>query len=264
MISTPLDNDHVRFSWLVSISITLGGWLFIEKKTIVSRFYVSLFVIIEIWLIIYLHILAARTGILCFYAMILFLAGYLLFKRSKIRTGLAIVILVVSLPIISWFVFPTFQNRIKYVLYDASYILKSSYLPGSNDGMRFFSIKGGLNILSHHPVIGVGFGDIRNEMNAWYENNIPEMLDKDKLYPSSEWVVYGAGCGIIGVIIFSIVMLIPFFTRYHRNNVLWLLLNISVFLSLLFDIGLEVQYGVFLYSFIVLWWWKWIHSQKPI
>ena len=25
-----------------------------------------------------------------------------------------------------------------------------------------------------------------------------------------------------------------------------------------FDIGLEVQFGIFIYSFIVLWWWKWL------
>jgi hypothetical protein len=28
--------------------------------------------------------------------------------------------------------------------------------------------------------------------------------------------------------------------------------------SFLFDIGLEAQFGVFVYAFIVLWWWKWL------
>jgi O-antigen ligase len=264
MIRTPLDDDHIRFSWLVSVSIILGGWIFLLNRKTYSKFYFSLFLILETWLVIYLHILAARTGIFCFYAMLLLLAGWFLFKRSKLRAGIGIIILIVVLPMASWFIFPTFQNRIKYVLYDASYIRKSTYLPGSNDGRRYFSIKAGLNILSVNPVIGVGFGDIPDEMNTWYGDNIPQMLEKDRLYPSSEWLVYGVGCGIIGVIIFSAVMLIPFFTRNNRNQILWLLLNVSVLLTLLFDIGLEVQYGVFLYSFIVLWWWKWLQSQKTI
>ena len=264
MIRAPLDDDHIRFSWMVSVSIILAGWIFILKREKFSKFYFFLFLIVETWLVIYLHILAARTGIFCLYAMLLFLAGWFLFKRSKPRMGFGIIILLVVLPLASWFIFPTFQNRIKYVLYDFSYISKSTYLPGSNDGRRFFSIKAGLNILSDNPLIGVGFGDIRNEMNRWYGDNVPRMLEKDRLYPSSEWLVYGVGCGIIGVFIFTVVILIPFFTRYHRNQILWLLLNISVLLSLLFDIGLEVQYGVFLYSFIVLWWWKWLQSQKTI
>ena len=264
MIQTPLDDDHVRFSWLVSVSIILAGWIYKLKRERITKFYFYLFLIVETWLIIYLHILAARTGLLCFYAMLLFLAGWLLFKRSKLRMSVGILILIVVLPIAAWLIFPTFQNRIKYVLYDASFISKSTYLPGSNDGRRFFSIKAGTNILSANPVIGVGFGDIRHEMDGWYDKNVPQILERDRLYPSSEWLVYGAGCGIIGIIIFSTVMLIPFFTRYYRNQILWLLLNISVLLSLIFDIGLEVQYGVFLFSFIVLWWWKWLQSPKTI
>jgi hypothetical protein len=34
-------------------------------------------------------------------------------------------------------------------------------------------------------------------------------------------------------------------------------LNIIAAFSFLFDIGLEVQFGVFIYSFLVLWLWKW-------
>jgi O-antigen ligase len=264
MIRTPLDDDHIRFSWIVSIAIVLAGWIFVLNREKFSRVYFSFLLIVAIWLIIYLHILAARTGILCLYAVLLFLAGWYLFKRSKLSAGIGITILFITLPIASWFLFPTFQNRIKYILYDASYLTKSIYLPGSNDGRRFFSIKAGLNIVSDNPIIGVGFGDIRNEMNEWYGVNVPQMLEKDRLYPSSEWLIYGMGCGIFGVIIFSAVMLLPFFLPNHRKQIPWLLLNITVILTLLFDIGLEVQYGVFLYSFIVLWWWKWLQSQKTI
>jgi len=30
--------------------------------------------------------------------------------------------------------------------------------------------------------------------------------------------------------------------------------------SLLFDIGLEAQFGVFIYAFMLLWWWKWLST----
>jgi len=35
-------------------------------------------------------------------------------------------------------------------------------------------------------------------------------------------------------------------------------------LSLLFDIGLEVQFGVFIYSFVVLWCWKWLETLQVV
>ncbi len=34
----------------------------------------------------------------------------------------------------------------------------------------------------------------------------------------------------------------------------------TVSLNFSFDVALEVQYGVFLYAFTLLWWWKWFHS----
>jgi hypothetical protein len=36
------------------------------------------------------------------------------------------------------------------------------------------------------------------------------------------------------------------------------MINITAGFSLLFDIGLEVQFGVFVYSFIVLWLYQWL------
>jgi len=81
------------------------------------------------------------------------------------------------------------------------------------------------------------------------------------IYPSSEYLMYGAGCGWPGLIIFIFVMIIPFFTRI-KNTVVWYLLNTTVAFSLLFDPGLEVQFGVFIYSFIVLYSWKWLSVEK--
>ena len=42
------------------------------------------------------------------------------------------------------------------------------------------------------------------------------------------------------------------------------MLNVTIAVSFLFDIALEVQFGVFLYSFIVLWWWKWLGTFQIV
>ena len=262
VIRTPLDDDHIRFSWIVSMAILLACWQFILKRKTESKIILCFLIIMIAWLTIYLHILAARTGLLCFYAMLLISAGWFLIKRSKPILSMMIVVLVIVLPFVSYFIFPTFQNRIKYIIYDASYFRNSSYLPGSVDGSRYFSIKAGIDILKQNPVIGVGFGDIRKETNAWYAARVPQMLEKDKLIPSSEWLLYGDGCGWLGMLIFTFVMLIPFFIRNHCAQIVWLLLNVSATLTFIFDVGLEVQYGVFLYCFIVLWMWKWLQLLK--
>lgn len=87
------------------------------------------------------------------------------------------------------------------------------------------------------------------------------MTEDDKILPSSEWIMYGAGTGWPGLVLFSVVMLIPFFIKRARGDIAWWLLNIFMASSYLFDIGLEVQYGVFMHAFILLWWYKW--AQGP-
>jgi hypothetical protein len=55
-------------------------------------------------------------------------------------------------------------------------------------------------------------------------------------------------------------MLMPFFVRVKRGQVFWIALHVTAAFSFAFDMGLEVQYGVFLYVFTTFWWWKWLQA----
>lgn len=257
---TPLNNDHVRFSWLVSVSVLLAGWLSVTKRKEEKLIACSL-AIITVWLIIYLHILAVRTGLFSFYLMAAGIAAWLLIQKYKWKYGLLLSMLLITLPLIAYKTIPTFQNRIKYFLYDKGYFEKENYLPGSTDAVRVISLKAGWNVMKQEPLTGTGFGDILTKTKNWYRENYPPMIDADKIYPSSEWLMYGAGCGWLGFILFTVIMLYPFLLP-TKNKLLWWLLNGTAAFSFLFDIGLEVQFGVFIYSFVILWWWKWLSAEK--
>ena len=144
-------------------------------------------------------------------------------------------------------------------MHSRTYFKDAHYLQGSNDAVRVISLKAGWNIMNEQPVKGVGFGDVLNETKKWYAVHYPQMVESDKIYPGSEWIIYGAACGWPGLLLFTCVMIIPFFLSM-KNKLLWIMLNATVAFSFLFDIGLEVQFGVFIYAFIVLWWWKWLSS----
>ena len=63
-IPSPLENDHIRFSWLVTVAILFGIMLTSMKE---NRLLKILLWIINAWFVVYLHILSARTGLLCLY-----------------------------------------------------------------------------------------------------------------------------------------------------------------------------------------------------
>ena len=252
-IPTPLD-DRVRFSLLVCLGVVASVKLMLQTPSR-HRWW---WLLPALLFAVYLHVLSVRTGLIGLYLFLLGFAFYMLMQARR-RLGWILLGLALALPLAAWFTLPTFQNRIRYMLYDLSFVRKEQFLPGSNDGTRVASLRAGWQILRDHP-FGVGMGDVVPETLAWYAKNTPELLKQDPLYPSSEWLMYGGVAGWFGVLLFSTIMLLPFLLRKEiadrTNRFFFIVLNGLLAFSFLFDIGLEVQYGVFIYTFLLLWWWK--------
>jgi hypothetical protein len=179
---TPLQNDHVRFSWMVSAAI-LTGFLLLESAE--RKKGKILLAVVLLWLTIYLHLLSARTGLLCFYIVVLCYFLRLLFKHRSKAGALALLTGLILIPVLAWNLLPTFQNRIRYNLWDIEQATTRAYQPGSNDGNRLLSFKAGWSILKHHPG-GVGTGDVWNQANQWYEKNVPGMLPPIGFFPAAK------------------------------------------------------------------------------
>jgi hypothetical protein len=255
---TPLENDHVRFSWLVSVAVMTALLLTIVVK---QKWATAVLWVLAIFFTLYLHVLAARTGMISLYIFLLLYAGWLLYRKKSWKTAVAVTAFLLIVPLIAYVTMPTFQNRIRYLVYDFSFVKKAAYLPGANDGARVMSIKAGWQVLLQNP-LGVGAGDIMQEADRWYAAHVPQVLATDKFYPSSEWLLYGAFAGWIGVLLFTMVMMFPFFVRTGQHQIFWFTLHATAAFSFAYDMGLEVQYGIFLYAFITFWWWKWLGTTN--
>ncbi|MGV3657478.1 MAG: hypothetical protein ACO1NX_05970 [Chitinophagaceae bacterium] len=253
---TPLHNDHVRFSWLVAAGALLCALLLQMQK----RLKILLILLIA-WFAVYLHLLSARTGLFSFYIMLGGYAIWYMVQQKNVSKSFWLLGLLLALPLMAYFTLPTFQNRIRYFIYDYSFIKSGAYLPGANDGARAQSYKAGWHLLQKHP-LGVGAGDVKGEANSWYTQNIHHMVETDKLLPSSEWLLYGGFAGWPGLLLFTLAMLLPLYFAPPQHRIYWWLITGTLALSFLADVGLEVQYGVFIYSFFVLWWWKWFHAPQ--
>ena len=197
LIPTPLENDHVRYSLIVTVAVIFLAILMQQylpgKKWFIPG-------TLLVFLIAYLHILSARTGLVSLYVFLFFAVLYMIFKQNKTRLFYVLPMIILAMPVAAWFVFPTFQNRIRYNLYDLSNIRENQYVPGANDGNRILSLKAGWNVLEHHP-FGVG-GDVVQKTYQWYDRNMPQMSNNEKLFPSSEPLMYAGFAGWIGFVLF--------------------------------------------------------------
>lgn len=254
IFATPLENDHVRFSLVVCIAV-ICSVLLLQKPVFKNEKYIL--VASAVFFIVYLHILSARTGLFSLYIFFAVCIFYLLIYHRKSKWSVVLLVMLIATPVAAWFLVPTFQNRIRYNLYDLSTIRQNKYVQGSNDGNRVLSYKAGWHVLNENP-LGVG-GDIVDHTFQWYQKNVPRLPERDRLFPASEFLMYAGFAGWPGLILFTIAIFLPFFVRSLHHYFFWFALNLVMASSFLFDIGLEAQFGVFIYGFIVLWWWKWFH-----
>lgn len=249
-------DDHLRFSWFLVVVMMAAVYLFHHAH--INWLKWTAFAA-AMFFFLFMHLLAARTGLLLSY---IFFIGYWIwqlrnhFKKSNVF----FLLLILSITILAWGLLPTLQNRFSYLKY--TYTQRSAlYVPGSVDGNRMLSLKAGWYILKSHP-FGIGLGDVQPTVNAWYEAQHPEMLAEDKLFPSNEWLIHGCVAGWPGVIFFSIAIFAPLFNSIVRRNFFLLTLILFNLLIAFTDSSLEGQFGVFIHTFSMLWWWQWVQSKK--
>lgn len=246
-----MDDDHIRYSWLIVLNILLLTKIIFlpqrheEHKRKLEQWIAAIAIL---FLIAYLHFLAAKTGLLCLYVSLAIIALYLIVK--KWWAGILLLIIFVLFAFTAYKNLPSLQNRVQYVLYDFSNYTKGIYTEGSSDGARVLSIKAGIDITKQYLLTGIGFGDVQSAIVQWHDREHPSSKDYERFLPTNQWLIYSAGSGLVGVICFSIglyLLLQPIFSR----NLFSMLFILVLLLPLITDDSFEGQHGVSVFGLFV-------------
>ena len=279
-----LDDDHIRFSWLIVLTIILMCWQInisskgkchfeigfppneksaeykdeisqartfeMTKQYRANKIEKIVGYTTVILLFAFLHFMAARTGLLCLYAALIIFFFYFLWKRKTRKYATTFFIATTTIIILAFYTLPTLKNRMQYVVWDVKQFTNNNYLQGSADGGRWLSIKAGFNVGVMKPFAGVGFGDIRNETFKWYDVYYPNTLATERFLPHSEWMVYFAGSGLMGMIFFTIGLWL-LYNYFFKKNIFSFAVAVVLLIPLITDDTLEGQYGITIFSFVI-------------
>jgi O-antigen ligase len=251
VLPTPFDGNHIYFSYCIAICLL---WLYTIRSYLTKPYLLIGVTICACWLIMYLHILAAKTGLLMFYVSATIVIIHKLCTKASRKKALAGLVIVCMLPIMAWFVLPTFKTRLHYIVYDITQYNKHNYIEGLSDGSRLRSIKVGAAVFFANTLYGTGYGDVSDAMHEHYMHMNPVPKDYEQMDPSSQLMVYAVGCGVLGLIILIIFIGIPFTEGKQYGDITWYTLATCIALFLLYEVALDGQYGVFLICFFLLWW----------
>jgi O-antigen ligase len=246
VLPTPADNDHIRFSWMVVIAVLLA----VDCLPYFKRWQRIVSILLMLSLVVYLHLLAARTGLICLYAAAFTCCCYQLFIRKQWKLGLSIMVFTILAGLTAYQTMPTLRNRIQYMVYDLQLNNSGAANMGYNDGARILSIRAGYELAKEHPSTGVGFGDLRAEINNWHEQHHPQSYTYERFLPANEWMIYAAASGWPGMLCFTAGLILLLYNSTRRSMVS-IALTISALIPFIADDSLEGQTGVILLAFIV-------------
>ena len=240
----PAPINHVRYSLMVAFAIFVGIHLFFNFgfKHWSGKFFILLLVA---FLILYLHFLAVRGGIVGFYLSMVFIGLREIIARKKMRHSIvAVSILAISLT--SFGLIPSFQKKFQVTCQSVSSMLQKREIENTSDNGRVKSVEAGINVGISNLWTGVGMGDVKNEVVKYYREDSSDWASRE-LLPHNQFVFVFAAAGLPGLIWFTFAVLYPiFYYRFWKYNLI-MGFNLIMLGSFLFDHTLETQIGVGFY-----------------
>ena len=237
--------DHIRMSWITVTGIWGGVYLLNSSQNNLLDKLLWGFILVSI---IYIHILSVKTGLLLLYGSAAIYVLYL-FRDGNIKYVAVSTLLLILIPIAAFKFFPSLQNRVAYIVWDITQHLKGNRQPGLSDGSRIASLKAGWQTGKDNFLSGVGHIKLKEVTFDWYKKNEPKMPGVDYIMPSSQWLIFFASCGIVGVLIFFLHLILPFFLLSFSEGKDFYILYIPTAFTFLYETHLEGQYAIFVYAF---------------
>lgn len=247
-------DDHIRFSLSLVLSLIMIVYLLFEQRNIALKKWIYTGLLLcGLIFIVYLHILAAKTGLLCLYVAAFIYIFWKVYKRKGLSFGIPAALTILLLPLIAYFTVPTFQLKIDYVVFEISHMADGEkYNYNLSDQGRILSYKMGLNIVKAQPLYGVGAGDVLNEMSEEYQKFYPEVPEQNVLIPHNQYLFTLVALGF--PLSIALIMLSISLFKLPNANIYSFITGAIMIIAMLVEAMLEIQFGVFIFLFYILFW----------
>ena len=241
--------DHIRASLIVALFVVWGVYVWPFLGNARMKWFVAVCIAI---LVVYLHILAVKSGLVALYLFLIGWSLYMVFSKKMI-IGLMIILALPVVFLLAKSYVPTFRERINYISYTIFMAKHGDQTGRFGDISRLYSYALAIDLIKQHPWQGVGTGDMQAEMDTSYARSYPEVPASARLLPHNQFLTVGLGCGIPTMLLFITWMFMPLGAlKRNRASFFFFMVWLIVFAHMLIEPVFEVQLGVFVCLFFLL------------
>jgi O-antigen ligase len=254
---SPLEGDYIRFTIAIVLALLLVIYLYTYRvQYALSKAQIKLMLLWCIIAILYIHVQAAKSGLVSFYILI---GMFILHNLVRKKRGLLIIFSMVA-AVITAGIFLSKLPSVQKQMNDLAYEKKvwetkdtSAFNTSYSIVPRLISYEIAGSIVKEHPLIGVGAGDITAEIEHGYKVKYPGIRVLGRILPHNQFLCTALATGIPVGLFLLYFACTPIMRRKDRN--IFMLTNTAIILfGMMIEPMLEVQFGVFVYLFFTLLW----------
>jgi len=256
MISGENTFFYINFSVLIHSSymamyMNLGVvWLLINvlktdaSKKIIGNF--LSFLIIGLFVLIIL-LLSSKTGILLLLLIVFTAILYYVFAQKKYVFGIISSFGLIILLGFTYTQVPQVKARLDNFLLAFNSETKKETM--NSTSVRMLIWESAQEIIKENPVIGVGTGDAKEELNKVYEKNGIVNASKLSYNAHNEFFQILVSLGAIGGVILLLNLFFPMYISFQKKNYIYLIFILIITFNFFTESMLETKAGVMFYAY---------------
>ena len=114
--------------------------------------------------------------------------------------------------------------------------------------MRFYYWRATVKVIQNNLFLGVGTGDLQQELNKIYQRNFPELKQEWYKHPHNQFLNFAATYGLIGLFILLVVLIYPILKLKPHLSPLYAVFYTLLIVSFFTEDTLESQAGMGFYA----------------
>ena len=246
-IPTPI--RHIRYSLFLALAGVLSTAL-LADGALMSRKQRLYALAPGAVIVVAVHLLAVRTGMIALYAGWLGLILVYVLRGKNWRVAVAALAVLITIGFVTVNSVPSLKKKLAYMRYDLEQLKDGTFDAAYSDNVRLISIKHGLQVWRDNPVFGTGIGDIDDVIMATYERETPEMPEENRFTPISQYVYWLSSLGLLGTLLLLSLLWTPLVMNI-RDSYAMAGIYFAIFASIIGETSIQLQLGKTLFLFLV-------------
>ncbi|MDQ4140630.1 MAG: O-antigen ligase family protein [Bacteroidota bacterium] len=247
---------HIHFGVMMTLAIFFGVHIFQDRQIIWRKAekYIALSCVILI--LVSIHVLAYRTGLLALYVTLIFKIFNFIKNQKRYLLGGSLLALLLIVPVFAYYSLESVQLRVQNTRTDISRYLQHQDINYYSISQRLAAWETAFTVIKRNWVVGVGPADISREMKQQYAIHDFGLIKENQVMIHNQYLHMLMGMGIIGLLLFLGVLISPFWRRLSQNDFCITAFLVSTCTAMMVDSFFELQRGlnliVFFYFLLII------------